>query len=193
MPVLKITKIVFVMIICMLLLICSKNESTEPDPEVETTELEELFSEIIGVSHDGELDVVIVDTSSVEFDLGSGTGDSVEVSLGDESVYIIAGSDLVSEDTDFSIDCQLLNFDQGNDTALVAMYFNCLPDGLEFDNSLIIDVGSEGFNNHPNSNVVKLYQYNENNNRWSNIDTQQKSDPRLRFEIDHFSRYAISD
>ncbi|MCP4581722.1 MAG: hypothetical protein GY839_08880, partial [candidate division Zixibacteria bacterium] len=116
MPVLKITQIVFVMIICIFLLICSKNESTEPDPEVETTELEELFSEIIGVSHDVELDVVIVDTSSVEFDLGSGTGDSVEVSLGDESVYIIAGSDLVSEDTDFSIDCQLLNFDQGNDT-----------------------------------------------------------------------------
>jgi hypothetical protein len=188
---LKITKIVTVVIFGMLFILCSNNESTEPDNE--TTELEELFLEIVGTPGDGELEVEVVDTSNVEFNLGSGTGDSVEVTLGSESVYIIAGDNLVSEDTDFSLDCQLLNFDQGNETTYVAMYFDCQPNGLEFDNSLILDVGSGFFNNHPTSNAVKLLQYNASSNRWTTVVALQKTDPRLRFEIDHFSKYAIAD
>ncbi len=177
---------IFLMAFC-----CSKDKTT--DPVDEATDLESLYSELFNAQVDGSVDVITADSVEVALDIELGVSDSAEIDLDGESVFIITYDSTVSGTAALAIDCRMLNFEFANDSTKIAMFFDCSPDGIVFDNSLIIDVGPDCFNNHPNANAVKLYIYDPDRNRWDMEGLLQKTNPRLRFEIDHFSKYAISD
>jgi len=170
---------------------CSKDNPADP-PE-QTTDLEALCSELFGTQDNDSVEVITADSAEVALDIEFGVSDSAEIDLDGDTLYIIAYDSTVSDSADLAVDCRLLNFIFGGDSTKMAMFFNCSPDGLVFDNSLIFDVDLDSFNNHPNANVVKLYIYDTDGDRWDLVSVLQKTDPRLRFEIDHFSKYAISD
>jgi len=181
----------FLVIIFLLAFCCSKDKTTDPVDEI--TDLEALYMELFNAQGDDSVDVVVADSAEVALDIDSGVSDSAEIDLDGETVFIIAYDSTVSDTADLALDCRMLNFEFGSDSTKIAMFFDCTPDGLVFDNSLIIDVGSDCFNNHPTANVVKLYIYNPDHSRWDQEAVLQKTNPRLRFEIDHFSKYAIAD
>lgn len=188
---LKYLEISFLVIFFLLVFGCSKDKTTDPVDEV--TDLEALYSELFNTQTDEDVDIVVADSAEVALDIDLGVSDSAGIDLDGESVFIIAYDSTVSETAELAVDCRLLNFVFANDSTRMAMFFDCSPDGLVFDNSLIIDVGPACFNNHPTANVVKLYIYDNDRNRWDLLIALPRNNPRLRFEIDHFSKYAISD
>jgi len=87
----------------------------------------------------------------------------------------------------------MFRFVRGNDSSRIAIAFICSPEGQAFEDNLIFNVYPGYFNNHPNSNNVKLFLYNQDTGKWKVENTRQKTGKRLRFEIEHFSRYAIAN
>lgn len=186
------TKILWTALIFSLLIAgCSKDNSTDPPEQV--TDLEALCSELFDTQDNDSVEVMTADSAEAALDIEIGVSDSAEIDLDGDTLYIIAYDSTVSDSAELAVDCRLLNFVFGGDSTKMAMLFNCSPDGLVFDNSLIIDVSPDGFNNHLTANAVKLYIYDTDENRWDLVSVLQKTDPRLRFEIDHFSKYAIFD
>ena len=181
-----------VAIVLLLLAIgCSKDNPTDPPEQI--TDLEALCSALFSTQNYDSIVVTTADSGDADLDIDLGVSDSAEIVLDGDSVFIIATDSTVSDSADLAMDCRLLNFSFGSDSSKIAMFFNCSPDGLVFDNCLIIDVSPDHFDNHPTANVVKLYIYNADRNRWDLLSALQKTNPRLQFEINHFSKYAISD
>lgn len=170
---------------------CSSDNTT--DPYEDATEFESLYLDLFNVTEYDDIEVYVTDSADVAIDLGLDAGDSSTIAVDGEDIYIISGDSTVTEDVQISIDCRKILFIQGDDSSKSAYAFECLPDSVVFNDELIIDVASSGFNNHPNSNVVKLLEYNQNSNKWNVIATEQKTNPRIQFGIEHFSKYAISD
>ena len=163
------------------------------NPYEDATDYQSLYMDIFNVDGYNDVDVVVADSVELAIDLTAEQGDSVAFDIDGQSVYVIAYDGAVTDSVDIAIDCRMLEFVTAGDSSKKAMYFACGPAGQVFENDLIIDFDPAQFNNHPNSNVVKLYLLNESNNKWYHQGNQQKSQPRARFGIDHFSKYAISD
>jgi len=170
---------------------CSEDDSTNPYEDA--TEYESLYMDIFNVDGYNDVDVVVADSVELAIDLTAEQGDSVAFDIDGQSVYVIAYDGAVTDSVDIAIDCRMLEFVIGGDSSKKAMYFNCGPVGQVFESDLLIDFDPSQFTNHPTSNVVKLFLLNESTNKWNVEGTQQKSQPRARFGISHFSKYAISD
>ena len=170
---------------------CSSDKAT--DPYEDATDWQSLYLDLFDATYYDDTEVYTADSVATEIDLALDSGDSASISIEGEEIYIISGDSTVTEDVQVSIDCRKLKFIQGVDSSKAALVFNCLPDSLEFNDALMIDVPADAFNNHPHSNAVKLLLYNPDSNRWSIVEVGHKSNPRIQFGIDHFSRYAISD
>ena len=169
---------------------CSKDDTTSPLENA--TVYEKLYAELFNTTEFDSVEIVVTDSVETNLDVEFGASDSVSMSIEGETNFIIAYDSTITDSIELGIDCSMLAFVRGNDSSKIAMAFSCSPEGQVFENSLIFDIHPGYFNNNPSSNVVKLYGYNPAGN-WSVVCTQQKSSSRLRFEVDHFSKYAISD
>jgi hypothetical protein len=170
---------------------CSKDNSTNPYEDA--TDYESLYMDIFNVSSYDSVDIIVADSADMEMGLTADQGDSVAFDIDGQAVYVIAYDGAVTNPVDITMDCRMLEFIVGGDSSRKAMYCECGPDGQAFESAIMIDFDPAQFNNHPTSNVVKLYQHNDSTNKWSMTATQQKSQPRARFGIGHFSKYAIAD
>lgn len=170
---------------------CSKDNSTSPYEDA--TDYESLYLDIFNASSYDSVNIIVADSADMEIGLTADHGDSVAFDIDGQSVYVIAYDGAVTDSVDITIDCRMLEFVIGGDSSKKAMYCDCGPEGQTFESNLLIDFDPSQFNNHPTSNVVKLYWLNTATNRWSVSATQQKTLPRARFGIGHFSKYAIAD
>jgi hypothetical protein len=170
---------------------CSDDKGTTTEPV--QTDYEKLYVELFGQTGAGETEVVIADSTRLALDLATGLADSASFTKGGYQNYIEVPDSAALGSVQLAVDYLDVRFVQGNDSSRSAMVFVCEPEGTVFENSLVFDFQPGQFNNHPTSNVVKLYIYDESEGRWRLEQTHQKTDPRVRFEIDHFSRYGISD
>jgi hypothetical protein len=186
--------LVFGMIIVLSILVlavCSKDKTTAPVQQ--TTDNELLYMELFNASDTDSIEVAITDSAEIALDITPGITDSAAFSLESEDNYILIPDSALADSTAISIQFKRLRFIHGNDSTLSALVFECTPDGQVFSESLIFDIYVGYFNNNTSSNVVKLYLYDPTAKRWSHQSTKHKNDPRLRFNIAHFSKYAISD
>jgi hypothetical protein len=70
----------------------------------------------------------------------------------------------------------------------VVYYYECTPGGIQFKTPVtLVQPFSAG------SNVEKLFWYNPATGRWVVSDSDKVVSGSASFEIDHFSKYAISD
>lgn len=163
------------------------------DPHEDATDLQALYLDLFNVTNYDNIQVYVADSAEATIDLALEAADSSTITVDSDNIYIISGDSTVTEDVEITIGCKKVLFIQGTDSSKCALAFDCLPDSLTFNDDLIIDVDPSGFNNHPTANVVKLLLYNQVTNKWNVIGTAQKTNPRVQFSIDHFSKYAISD
>jgi hypothetical protein len=170
---------------------CSKDKTTEPAEQ--STDNETLYMELFNASDTDSIDVAITDSVEIGIEITPGIADSTAFSLENEDNYILIPDSALTDSAAISIQFNRLRFIRGNDSTLSALVFECMPDGQVFSESLIFDIFVGYFNNNTNSNVVKLYLYDPTAKRWNLESTKHKNDPRLRFNISHFSKYAISD
>lgn len=170
---------------------CSSDKPT--DPYEGATDWQSLYLDLFDATDYDNTDVCVADSAEMEINLAPDSGDSSLISIDSDDIYVISGDSTVIEDVQVSIGCRKLRFIQGADSSKSALVFTCLPDSLEFNDELVIDVPADAFSNHPHSNAIKLLLYNPNSNRWHVVEIGHKSNPRIQFGIYHFSRYAISD
>jgi hypothetical protein len=175
----------------LVLAVCSKDKTT--DPVEQTTDNELLYMELFNSGDTDSIEVAITDSAEIGVEITPGIADSAAFSLEDEDNYILIPDSAITDSAAISIQFNRLRFIHGNDSTLSAVVFECTPDGQVFSESLIFDIFVGYFNNNTNSNVVKLYLYDPTTKRWNLESTKHKNDPRLRFNIAHFSKYAISD
>jgi len=169
---------------------CSSEKSTQSNPP---SEYEELFIELYNPQSGEAYSAIVADSADIVANFTAGTRDSLAFVINSLDNAVVLPDSLVLTQMNLSLRCDYINFIRGTDSSLTAMGFICLPDGATFNDSLILDIDPAYFDNNQNSNVVKLYIYNESNGHWNVVNALQKNNPRLRFNIGHFSRYAISD
>lgn len=170
---------------------CSHEKST--DPYKDASDYESLYMDIFRVNGYDSVDIIVADSAVMQMGLTADQGDSVAFDIEGQSVYVIAYDGAVAYPVDITMDCRTPEFIIGGDSSKKKMYCGCGPDGQTFESDLQIDFDPSQFNNRPTSNVVKLYWLNTATNRWSVYAAQQKAQPRTRFGIGHFSKYAIAD
>jgi hypothetical protein len=175
----------------LVLAVCSKDKTTEPVEQ--TTDNELLYMELFNSGDTDSIVMAITDSAEIGVEITPGIADSAAFSLEDEDNYILIPDSAITDSAAISIQFNRLRFIHGNDSTLSALVFECTPDGQVFSESLIFDIFVGYFNNNTNSNAVKLYLYDPAAKHWNLESTKHKNDPRLRFNIAHFSKYAISD
>jgi hypothetical protein len=186
-------KIIFVLALAALVvgfITCSDDKTNNPADQY--SDYENLYMELFNVADADSVEIITVDSASSSLTLQSGSADSAEVTIEGESNFIIAYDSTISDTVDIEIESRMLEFVQGSDSSRKTLVFICAPEGQVFENGLIFDIYPAYFNNHPTSNVVRLYALNPAGN-WNVISTQHKSASRLRYAISHFSKYAIAD
>jgi len=187
----RITWAVILILLTVVIASCSKDKSA--DPVEQTSANEWLYMELFNASNTDSIEVVIADSARTELEITPGIADSAAFTLEGEDNYILIPDSAIANSVTISIKFDRLRFVRGNDSTLSALVFECAPDGQVFSESLIFDIHVGYFNNHTSSNAVKLYLYNSTTKHWSLQATKQKNNPPLRFNIAHFSKYAISD
>lgn len=182
-----------VMILSILVFVtCSKNDKTT-DPIPQITDNEELYMELFNSTDADTIEVVVSDSAEINIDITPGIADSAAFILDGQDNFILIPDSALTDSTAISIQCERLRFVHGNDSTLSALVFNCFPDGQVFSESLVFNVYVGYFNNNNSSNAVKMYSFDPDSNRWRLESTKHKNDPRLQFNLTHFSKYAISD
>jgi len=180
------------MLICLALIFasCSDNDT---DPLDSFNQEEKLYAELFNTT---EVEAVVFDTTdsaSMTMAIDASTIDSAQIDISGQLNFVVVPESSITDSVSLATDWRMLHFIVGADSSRMAMIIDCSPEGTIFASNIIFNVHPGYFNNHPNANVVKLYIYNEMDQRWRLESTEQKSNPRLQFEISHFSKYAISD
>lgn len=175
----------------LVLAVCSKDKTT--DPVVQSIDNELLYMELFNSGDADSIEVAITDSTEIALEITPGIADSAGFNLEGEDNYILIPDSAITDSAAISIQFDRLRFIRGNDSTLSALVFECAPDGQVFSESLIFDIYVGYFNNNTSSNAVKLYLFDPDSNRWRLESVKQKNNPPLRFNIAHFSKYAISD
>jgi len=170
---------------------CSRDKSSSPTL-TEEQQLDELYVELFNPPPGEVFSIAVSDSATIEMSIQSGLADTARYTIDGLSNTIVCPANLVSTPAALQMRCERLMFVRGTDSSRTALYYDCSPDGITFNDSLVVDVDSVYFNNSPNSNVVKLYVYSELDQRWLHYDNSQKA-ARVVFYLTHFSKYAISD
>lgn len=183
-------KVVLILSLIFVGLYCSDNPT---DPYEDASDMQALYLDLFNVTDYDSIQVYVADSAEASIDLALEAADSSTLTVDGDDIYVISGDSTVTEDVEITIDCKKVVFIQGTDSSKFALAFSCLPESLTFNDALVIDVPTAGFNNHPTANAIKLLLYDPDSNRWNVVATGHKTNPREQFSIEHFSKYAISD
>ena len=153
---------------------CSNNTPVQPDnpgtPELGRPGVPEATCDI-------EIDYGLIDKS---------TGGTIEIERGEYLHKFVVEPRSISESTLITI---ISDRETILDKEMISFEFG--PDGLEFSESakLQFEVAELG----GDLNSASLYYYHPIRKKWYYISSSTVSDGKAVFNIDHFSKYAISD
>ena len=172
---------------------CSSHSTSSPAPQTTVSEYDNLYTELFGDANTEDLEVVVEDSARLAVNLATGAADTASWNSGGYQNRLLIPDSAAATPVDLEVDCLSIRFVKGNDSSHTAMMLDCSPDGTVFQHSLVFDADPAQFQNNATSNVVKLYLWDESEKRWKLEAVAHKTDPRIQFEIDHFSKYGISD
>ncbi|MCD6161778.1 MAG: hypothetical protein J7K40_05120 [candidate division Zixibacteria bacterium] len=170
---------------------CSNDTPLGPDSNVEQTSLNRMILPLGGSTTTqskggGVGDLTVVTAVEVDKVIKASSGGKIDIVDNSYEHLFTIQENAIPTDTLITI-AKTHEMVNENESAV----FEFGPDGLVFSSSSVLEFEMAELDS--SAATAKLYYYDPSDETWDLQDTKSVVDGKVAFDIDHFSRYAISD